>query len=180
MKITKHIYPWEYNLVDDFLRPDELEQITNRVAEIIDKNDLKNTLITDKFHESGKRFEAQHTNLWPSFMKDRYEEMLDLVGYQRPNQETEFTCHLSIMGNKMSYPTHEDMPAKLTSTVLYLGDIGNGTLLYGERDGPVLAEAEWKHNRAMYFQRSENTWHAYHNIRNEMRVTMIMNTRIPQ
>ena len=80
----------------------------------------------------------------------------------------------------MSYPTHEDMPSKLTSTVLYLGDIGNGTLLYGERDGPVLAEAEWKHNRAMYFQRSENTWHAYHNIRNEMRVTMIMNTRIPQ
>ena len=99
MKITKHIYPWEYNLVDDFLRPDELEQITNRVAKIIDKNDLKNTLITDKFHESGKRFEAQHTNLWPDFIKDRYEEMLDLVGYQRPNQETEFTCHLSIMGN---------------------------------------------------------------------------------
>lgn len=181
MKITCETYPWKYYTVDNFFTHDELEQIEQKLNPWLEKHDYKNRLVnTEKFSHAGFRADRHFKNdEIPSGVYDAHTRMLEAVGWQPPADSEPFLqMQFSVMGNRMSYPVHSDVVEKLTSTVVYLGDDGNGTLLYETKNGPVVREAEWRHNRAMYFERTDDTWHAYHNIRDHVRITIILNMMI--
>ena len=64
---------------------------------------------------------------------------------------------------------HLDNTWKLLSSVLYIGDEGNGTIfMHGDREEQI----EWKLNRVVSFIPSEDSWHRYENTLNSERLTM--------
>ena len=102
--------------------------------------------------------------------------LIDFIDYQ-----------IILTGKDAKYPIHDDVPAKLLSTVIYLKPENNlGTVIYpcpnyALFDGKIASPSEgfgihWKINRALIFSRiHQKTWHSYQGDGKSNRLAFVIN-----
>ena len=76
-----------------------------------------------------------------------------------------------------SYKIHLDSTWKRLSTVLYVGEINQGTLFHEsmKEGSKIVGQVEWKENRAMAFVPSSTSFHSYANDKHYFRDTILIN-----
>jgi hypothetical protein len=91
----------------------------------------------------------------------------------RPYKKFKIDHQVQISPIAYDYPIHDEARRKVLSIVHYLGEDGDGTLLY-DKDKNFVCEVEWKPNRALIFAAIDNvTWHAYKNTKGFKRKTIM-------
>ena len=74
---------------------------------------------------------------------------------------------------------HTDIKEKKYAGILYVSDVGKGTELYSQSENiPSINPTkivEWKPNKLIFFERTDNTWHYYDNQSDDYRVCLNIN-----
>lgn len=105
-------------------------------------------------------------NPTPEFINEYFPEHRTYITYN-----TRHDIQISPPG--YDYPIHDEADRKVLSIVHYLGEDGDGTILY-DKNKNYVCEVEWKPNRAMIFAGIDNiTWHSYKNTRDHDRKTIM-------
>lgn len=76
-----------------------------------------------------------------------------------------------------AYKVHLDSPWKRLSTIVYVGEINQGTLFHEslKEGSKIVGQIEWKENRAMAFVPSSSSFHSYANDKDYVRDTIVIN-----
>ena len=105
-------------------------------------------------------------NPTPEWTQEYFPEHRKFTTYKVDHQ-----VQMSPVGH--TYPIHDEARRKVLSIVHYLGEEGDGTLIYDKDKNPV-GEIEWKPNRAFIFAGIDGlTWHAYRNTKDHERATIM-------
>lgn len=163
MKFTKHSYPWEHYIVDDFLSEDRFEQILEGVEREKKYLDMFGYYSRSNHYYRYERFSIlpELDQLYNKLFPDR------LMSLCKIN-------HWSIHPENYSYHTHVDNSSRLYTAVLYVAPSKNvGTILcmnnsefkddHNKPDDKNIdeVEIEFKPNRLFIHKSTDKTWHRY-------------------
>ena len=160
--------PWPHSIIDDFFAEDILEEIEQTCEDI----DFGLCKVYDSLR---KRIEEEY---FPVLRVTR-----DALLTQVPNALSPITTEdatFNVWVNKQqphhAFKVHNDSPWKMLSTVVYIGEKGQGTLFHNDReDTEIRGATPWKHNRAFSFIPSTTSWHSYKNPFDTYRKTVLFN-----
>ena len=166
MDIQYGKFPFPHAIIDNFL-PQELY---NRIKANMDGLDAGLHVLPEKNEIEGVVSNTLH---------DIRIKLLEQV----PNaSEQEMTTNdYVIWANRQqphtSYKVHIDSPWKRLSTVVYVGEINQGTLFHEslKEGSKIVGQAEWKENRAMAFVPSSTSFHSYAIDKDYFRDTILIN-----
>lgn len=142
MKISE---PWEYYYTDNFLPEDQYNSLLDQCKSL--------------FKDSTKDVDRYILDHDPTPQIKNY---MNYFNEKRGYYNLAKFIHLTSTKANFVHPMHVDSEFKIMSAVLYLGEDNNGTRIYAEKDGEVVAEVDWKPNRLFVFcGKNDVTWHDY-------------------
>ena len=174
--------PWPHIVIDNFLTNVHFEYLASHLNNLAALN-TKPHHVYDNYIDSENVVKS--SCLSPDFiceLQDTYHpicmEILANLAPLKTQLYTHSEFHLVYTRNGFSFPTHDDIPQKLLSCVVYLSPRDNlGTLLYkNQYDKTPYSTVEWKQNRALFFSRVDSTtWHSYSAKENSTRLCLVYN-----
>ena len=78
-------------------------------------------------------------------------------------KDVEFQIFLRAIDMPMDGKIHRDTDWKMLTTMLYVSDVGDGTMFFDSEYGTNIQEVEWRPNRLVSLIPSETSWHSYKN-----------------
>ncbi len=168
---------FKYKVFDNFLTINDFEEVSNlNLGEISDKG---KRVFHNKIYKNGniesscikkETIKRMHEKYFPQALN-----VLEELAPKKINLYEYSEFHIVITGKNYNYPIHVDTHNKLLSGVIYLKPEKNsGTKLYEENKKDSI-DLEWKPNRALFFSRSQNTFHSYKSNGISERITLIYN-----
>ncbi len=168
---------FKYKVFDNFLTTNDFEEISNlNLGEISNKG---KRVFHNKIYKNGniesscirkETIKRMHDKYFPQALN-----ILEEFAPKKMNLYEYSEFHIVITGKNYIYPIHTDTYNKLLSGVIYLKPEKNsGTKLYEENKKDSI-DLEWKQNRALFFSRSQNTFHSYKSNGISERITLIYN-----
>ena len=167
-------------ILDNFLKPEDLEKISFLSLDKIDKDKIKvyhNSIDkNNKIMESDCideqvifRLHKNYHSIAINILKELSPEKYHLYDYS--------DFHIIETGADYKFPIHDDTPNKLLSGVIYIKPEKNsGTLFYTNKKGEGKKMVDWKVNRGVFFSRRERkTWHSYQGDGISNRIALVYN-----
>ncbi len=168
---------FKYEVIDNFMKEHDfkelcllkLSNVGSKEKKIYHNRIFKNGVIESSCikEETIKRL---HNNY--------HSKVINLLRKYAPEKEKLYEYsdfHIVIAGKDHSFPIHSDTHNKLLSGVIYLSpDINFGTNIFSA-DKKEKKSIEWKKNRALFFSRTQNSFHSYKSNGVSSRVTLIYN-----
>ena len=165
------------DIIDNFLTEQDfrellfikLKDVSNNEKKVYHNRIFKNGIVESSCIEE-KVIKRLHEKYYPTaiqILKKYAPEKVNLYEYS--------DFHIVITGRDFSFPIHPDTPNKLLSGVVYLAPEKNiGSFIYSS-DKKENKHVEWKQNRALFFSRTEKTFHSYKSNGVSNRITLIYN-----
>lgn len=145
MEIEWCEYPWPHIIIDNYLRADQYNTISDRAFTICPHN------IGDPVQRE-MVMENQIDPLWKAIGQHTWKEA---------RGTDDVLAHYTRTRPMFHHPMHCDAPFKLLSAILYLGDDNTGTMLMDSQGNPR-KYVEWKPNRMLMFHSIQGvTFHDY-------------------
>jgi hypothetical protein len=88
-------------------------------------------------------------------------KMVDKLSVQKQNKKYRYEVSVVNIGKNYKYKIHRDSAEKILSVVIYISNVGRGTIMYDDHEGKNPREIPWEKNRAFAFCPSDDTWHSY-------------------
>jgi len=87
-------------------------------------------------------------------------------------KDCDFQIFLRCIDTPMEGKIHTDTDWKMLTTMLYVSDVGDGTMFFDSEYGTNIEEVEWKPNRLVSLIPSDTSWHSFKNSRQIARNTV--------
>lgn len=78
-------------------------------------------------------------------------------------KDCDFQIYLRCIDTPMEGKIHTDTDWKMLTTMLYVSDVGDGTMFFDSEYGTNIEEVEWKPNRLVSLIPSDTSWHSFKN-----------------
>jgi len=166
-----------YKVFDNFLEELDLQELSS--IKLKDVNDTEKLVYHNRIFKNGHiESSCLKKEVIIRLHNNYHSKALELLKFFAPKKINLYEYsdfHIVIAGKNHSFPIHTDTPNKLLSGVIYLNPlINNGTKIYSKNKKKFF-NIEWKKNRALFFARSDNTFHSYSSNGKSNRVTLIYN-----
>lgn len=148
MRVSRTREPWEHYLVEDFLRPEDFDELKKWIDSLPNGRP--------------KKRHAEWVTKSPKVvkLKEKFDLLLndlDIV----PKKPYQIAVEYNSVGQDYHYPIHSDSPTKFITLVLYISpEYGQGTDIYYP-DKTFHSEVKWKKNSGLLFVRKDDTFHSY-------------------
>lgn len=166
-------------IIDNFLKKEDLDQILNTKLEHVNSNSLR--VYHNKIDKNENIFsECLTKELVRKLNLNYHSKAIALLNKLSPHKVSLYDYsefHIVETGANYKFPIHDDTPNKLLSGVIYLTPEKNsGTIFYKKKNGEGKKVIDWKVNRGVFFSRSEReTWHSYEGDGISNRIVMVYN-----
>ena len=166
-----------HKVFDNFLQELDLKELNS--IKLKDVNDTEKLVYHNRIFKNGQiESSCLKKEVIIRLHNNYHTRALELLKFFAPKKINLYEYsdfHIVIAGKNHSFPIHTDTPNKLLSGVIYLNPlINNGTKIYSKNKKNFL-NIEWKKNRALFFARSDNTFHSYSSNGKSNRITLIYN-----
>lgn len=170
-------------VIDNFLSNEDFDLIL-KIADKIDigpsnKIVLKSRLSQNLETESNT-FEKEIKKISEKFHNTYHNIAFNILKELSPKKASLYTISdfsIVVAGKDFNYPIHTDAQSKLLSGVIYIAPKNNiGTTLYNSKKERI-TDIEWKQNRALFFSRTDTTFHSYKSDGISKRITLVYSLR---
>jgi hypothetical protein len=166
MDVQYREFPQPHAIIDNFLPQELYDRIKSAM------NDLDGGL-----HQLPEENEVR--NAFGNMLTNIRNKLLEQVPNASEQEMTpnDYVIWVNKQQPHTSYKIHIDSLWKRLSTIVYVGEINQGTRFHEsmKEDSKIVGRVEWKENRAMAFVPSSTSFHSYANDKDYFRDTILIN-----
>tara|TARA_B100000401_G_C52805284_1_gene720811 strand:- start:554 stop:1177 length:624 start_codon:yes stop_codon:yes gene_type:complete len=168
----------KYKIIENFLIDEDYKELSNLNLDDVPDNGIRvyNNSIND---ENIINISCISEALLKRLNKNYHQIAVQILNELNPKKKNYYDYsefHITKTGKNYHYPIHNDIPDKLLSGVIYLTpDDNKGTIFYENKNGDQPTEIKWKKNSALFFSRSNDTWHSFSSDGENHRIVLIYN-----
>ena len=168
---------FKYEVIDNFMNEHDFNELCS--LELNDVNSKEKKVYHNRIFKNGtiesscikkETIKKLHNNY--------HSKAIDLLRKYSPEKEKLYEYsdfHIVIAGKDHSFPIHNDTHNKLLSGVVYLSPDKNFGKNIFSKEKKEKKNIEWKKNRALFFSRTQNSFHSYESDGVSNRITLIYN-----
>jgi hypothetical protein len=168
---------FKFEVIDNFMKEHDFNELCSLKLNDVDNKEKK--IYHNRIFKNGTIESSCIKNETIKRLHNNYHsKAIDLLRKYAPEKEKLYEYsdfHIVIAGKDHSFPIHSDTQNKLLSGVVYLSpDINFGTNIFSS-DKKEKKNIKWKKNRALFFSRTQNSFHSYESDGVSNRITLIYN-----